>query len=218
FLNLWRTSRPEALIAIATFVGTLVAAPQLQWGVLAGFVLGLVHYLYQRAHPRLIEVSAHPDGTLRDRARFKLQRLAPDLIAVRMDASLNFVTAPLLERFVQERCRAEPQLRRVLLHCGPINAVDSTGLDVLNNMILDLHDRGIEVLFTAVKKQLEDAFRRDGLLHRLPKEAFYPTEGMAISALQQPKSGSRHQGPDDAAKCPAAPDTGDAPGPRPAQT
>src|SRR5690606_30174761 len=31
FFNLWRTSRPEAMIAIATFVGTLVAAPQLQW-------------------------------------------------------------------------------------------------------------------------------------------------------------------------------------------
>ncbi|MCK9512840.1 MAG: SulP family inorganic anion transporter [Pigmentiphaga sp.] len=241
FLNLWRTSRPEALIAIATFAGTLVAAPQLQWGVLAGFVLGLVHYLYQRAHPRLIEVSAHADGTLRDRARFKLPRLAPDLLVVRMDASLNFVTAPLLERFVQERCRAEPQLRRVLLHCGPINAVDSTGLDVLNNMILDLHDRGIEVLFTAVKKQLEDAFRRDGLLHRLPKEAFYPTEAMAIGALGKnasttpdagasamsekassrvdaPETGSPHRHRDAAAMSPDAPDTGDAPAPRPAQT
>src|SRR5690554_3172166 len=72
FLQLWRTSRTEALIAVATFAGTLIAAPQLQWGVLAGFVLALVHYLYQRAHPRLVELGPHPDGTLRDRARFGL--------------------------------------------------------------------------------------------------------------------------------------------------
>lgn len=217
FFQLWRTSRTEALIAIATFVGTLVAAPQLQWGVLAGFLLGLVHYLYQRAHPRLIEVSAHPDGTLRDRARFELPRLAPDLLAVRMDASLNFVTAPLLERFVQDRCRAEPQLRRVLLHCAPINDVDSTGLDVLNNMILDLKDRGITVLFTAVKKQIEDAFRRDGLLHRLPKTAFLGTEAQAISALQ-PQNAPPPLHPADAAADPGPADTAGGPAPRPPQT
>src|SRR5690606_29111149 len=108
FVDLWHTSRPEALIAIITFIATLVAAPQLQWGVLTGFVLALVHYLYQRAHPRMVELGPHPDGTLRDRARFDLQALSPDVLAVRMDASLNFVTAPLLERFILTPCHANP--------------------------------------------------------------------------------------------------------------
>lgn len=185
FVALWHTSRPEAGIAISTFVATLVAAPQLQWGVLTGFVLALVHYLYQRAHPRMIEVAAHPDGTLRDRLRFDLPRLAPELLAVRMDASLNFVTAPLLERFVLDRCEKDPSIRKVLLHCGPINDIDSTGLDTLNQLVSGLQDRGIHFCFTAVKKQLEDVFRRDGLLRRLPPDSVFPTEAAAISALQR---------------------------------
>lgn len=184
FLELWRSSRTEAMIAIATFAATLIAAPQLQWGVLAGFVLALVHFLYQRSHPRLIEVAAHPDGTLRDRKRFALPRLAPDLFAVRMDSSLNFVTAPLLERFVLDACEADPAIKRVLLHCGPINDIDTTGLDCLRHLFEGLQDRDITIYVTSIKKQLEDAMRRDGLFHRLPESAFFHTEAAAINALQ----------------------------------
>ncbi len=183
FLMLWRTSRPEAGIALATFAATLVAAPQLQWGVLTGFVLALVHYLYQRAHPRLIEVALHPDGTLRDRQRFGLARLAPDLYAVRMDASLNFVTAPLLERAILDTCQRDPAVRRVLLHGGPINDIDSTGLDMLRHLVSGLRDRGIQLGFVAVKKQVEDVLEHDGLLRLVGAEHFYRTESAAIAAL-----------------------------------
>lgn len=185
FLSLWYTSRAEAMIAAATFIATLVAAPQLQWGVLTGFVLALVHYLYQRAHPRMIEVAVHPDGTLRDRQRFNLPRLSPNLLAVRMDASLNFVTAPLLERFIMERCERDPSVQSILLHCGPINAIDSTGIDTLNHLIGGLQDRGVKVYFAALKKQVEDALQRDGLLRRLPEGSLFHTEAAAISSLQR---------------------------------
>lgn len=183
FINLWHTSRPEALIALITFVATLVAAPQLQWGVLTGFVLALVHYLYQRAHPRMVEVGPHADGTLRDRRRFDLPALAPGLFAVRMDASLNFVTAPLLERFIMTRCETDSSVQAVLLHCSPINDIDSTGLDTLNHLVAGLHDRGVRLYFCAVKKQIEDAFVRDRLLKRLPEGSLFRTEAEAISSL-----------------------------------
>lgn len=184
FLALWRNSRAEAVIAIATFMATLVAAPQLQWGVLAGFILALLHFLYQRSRPRLIEVAAHPDGTLRDRQRFALPRLAPDLFAVRMDSSLNFVTAPLLERFILDACEADPAIRRVLLNCSPINDIDTTGLDCLRHLFEGLQDRGIAIYVSSMKKQIEDALRRDGLLHKLPESALFHTEAAAISSLR----------------------------------
>lgn len=183
FLNLWQNSRPEAMVALITFVATLLSAPQLQWGVLTGFILALVHYLYQRAHPRLIEVAVHPDGTLRDRQRFKLPALAADIFAVRMDSSLNFVTAPLLERFIMDKCEKTPAVKGVLLHCGPINDIDTTGLDVLNHLVADLQDRGIRLYVTALKKQIEDALRRDGLLNRLPEGSLFHTEAAAIRSL-----------------------------------
>ncbi len=70
--RLWRVSRVESLIAIVTFGLTLATAPRMYWGVLAGLLMNLCHFLYQRLHPRIIEVGLHPDGSLRDRHLWSL--------------------------------------------------------------------------------------------------------------------------------------------------
>src|SRR5690606_5903565 len=67
FLKLWRVSRVEAGIASFTCFVTVLAAPHLYWGVLAGVVMALSHFLFMRMHPRIVEVGLHPDGSLRDR-------------------------------------------------------------------------------------------------------------------------------------------------------
>ncbi|PND66881.1 sodium-independent anion transporter, partial [Escherichia coli] len=87
-------------------------------------------------HPRIIEVALHADGTLRDRARFNLPPLTPDLLAVRMDSALNFLTAAALERFIVERQGADPRIRRVLLSASGINDIDASGVDVLEALAL----------------------------------------------------------------------------------
>lgn len=183
FVRLWRTSRAEALIAGATFVATLVSAPQLQWGVLVGFILSLTYFMYQRAHPRIIEVGVHQDGTLRDRERLSLPQMAPDLLAVRMDAALSFVTAAPLERFITSRCRKDASIRRVLLHAGPINSLDTTGVDTLAFLIGTLRDQGVQVYLSGVKKQVEDVMDAAGVTQLLPPDHLFRTEGEAIRVL-----------------------------------
>jgi len=184
FVQLWRASRAETFIALATVVATLIAAPQLQWGVLAGFVLSLGHYLYQRSHPRIIEVGAHDDGTLRDRQRLDLPPLAPGLLAVRMDEALNFVTASPLEHFILDRCRADPGIRQVLLHAGPINGIDSSGVETLAYLVGALRERGIALHLSGLKKQVEDVLTATQVLPLPAPGKVFATEGQAIAALR----------------------------------
>ncbi|MBN9476537.1 MAG: hypothetical protein ABS43_17595 [Bordetella sp. SCN 67-23] len=183
FVRLWATSRAEAIIAASTAVATLIAAPQLQWGILAGFILSLGYFLFQRSHPRIVEVAVHADGTLRDRQRFGLPPLAPDLLAVRMDAELSFVTANPLEHFVIERCRADPGIKRVLIYAGPINAIDVTGVDTLIYLIGTLRDQGVDLYLAGVKKQVEDVFDTAGVTAMLPPHHVFRTEREAIAEL-----------------------------------
>jgi SulP family sulfate permease len=88
FVQLYKIDRVEAATAVVTFVITLLSAPRLYWGVLAGVVMGLSHFLHTRLHPRIIEVGLHADGSLRDRHLWKLPPLANHLYALRMDACL----------------------------------------------------------------------------------------------------------------------------------
>ncbi|MDB5827685.1 MAG: sulfate transporter, partial [Variovorax sp.] len=102
FAVLWRVSRIEAGIAIATFALTIATAPSIYWGVLGGLLASLANYMYRHLHPRIIEVGLHGDGSLRDRHLWHLPPLAPTLYALRMDAELDFASASTLERAIAE--------------------------------------------------------------------------------------------------------------------
>ncbi len=164
FANLWRLHRVEAVIAGITFTATLVSAPRIYWGVLTGAVLGLVHFLHQRLHPRIIEVGLHPDGSLRDRHLWKLAPIAPHTFALRMDDALDFASASALERAVMEHLAAHPNVRHVCLFAQPINRIDATGVEVFSQLRKHLVARGITLHISGIKLPVEKMLQRAGEL------------------------------------------------------
>jgi sulfate permease, SulP family len=183
FRRCLRISRDDGAVAIVTFVVTLISMPRLHWGVFAGIGLTMASYLYRRTRPRIIEVGLHADGTLRDRSRFDLPPLAPDLMAVRMDDALNFLTAATLERFVMARCNAEPGIRRVLICAGSFNDIDASGIDALESLRVALAGLGVELYASAIKKQVWDVLDRAGLIDALPAGHIFNTDHEAVLAL-----------------------------------
>ena len=128
FIQLWRVSHVEATTAVVTLVITVAAAPALHWGVLSGMLMGLSYFLYQRLHPRIIEVGLHPDGSLRDRHLWHLEPIAPKVYALRMDAELDFASASDLLRTIADHITNHPDHRHVCLFAHPVNRIDATGV------------------------------------------------------------------------------------------
>lgn len=184
FRKLFRISRIDGVIAAVTFAITLFSIPRLHWGIVAGVGLTMAAFLYRRTAPRVIEVGQHPDGTLRDRARFDLPPIAPDLLAVRMDAALNFLTAVALEHFIIDQCRRGSHIKNVLLCCSGINDVDGTGIDCLERMHSNLKHEGVALHLSAVKIQVWDMLERADLVAMIGKERFFATDAAAIAAFQ----------------------------------
>ena len=60
-------------MAIVSFTSTLIFAPHLDKGVLAGAGLALGLYLYRTMQPRVALLARHADGTLRDAEVFGLK-------------------------------------------------------------------------------------------------------------------------------------------------
>ncbi|WP_407281055.1 SulP family inorganic anion transporter [Aromatoleum evansii] len=183
FARLWRISRDDGLVALVSFAATLASMPQLHWGVLAGFVTAMLCFLYRRAHPRIVELGLHADGTLRDRFVHGLPPLAPDVLAVRIDASLSYVTAPLLERFVLERVGTAAGVRTVLLCVSAANDLDATGVDMLRRMHRELARADVVLRLSAVKRQFRAVLDRAGLSAELGEAALLATDREAIMTL-----------------------------------
>jgi sulfate permease, SulP family len=182
-IKLWRISRVEATTALITFAVTLLTAPRIHWGVLAGVLLSLTHFLYQHLHPRIIEIGLHPDGSLRDRHLWKLPPLAPHLYALRMDDELDFASSSAFERAISEHLAAHPDVRHVCLFAQPINRIDVTGVQTLAQLINTLHERGIALHISGIKLPVETALRKAGVLNEHPLLRMYRVDADTLQAL-----------------------------------
>lgn len=194
FVKLWRVSRVEAGIAVVTFAITLLAAPRLYWGVLAGVVMSLSYFLYLRLNPRIIEVGLHPDGSLRDRNLWNLPPLAPSTYALRMDAELDFASANDFERNITQYLVAHPGTRHVMLIAHPINQIDATGVETFGTLIGQLAVQNITLHLVGLKLPVERSLKAAGLLAPMAMLKTYRTESEALVETDRLKAAQVPQG------------------------
>ena len=183
FRRAWRASRDDGIAAIVTFATTLLFAPNIQDGILSGIIVSLCLHLYRRMRPRVPVVSLHEDGTLRDAERFHLAPVHDAIGIVRLDASLNFVTAAALEDAVLKLERDKPRLKFILLTAGGINDLDATGAELLSKLSERLHQNGITLVLSAAKKQVQEVMQRTGLDAAFGSENIYATDRQAVEGL-----------------------------------
>lgn len=183
FVRLYRLSRVDGIIALLTFAITLMSVPYLHWGVFAGFFLSLMCYLYRRARPRVIEVGLHADGTLRDCSVHALAPLAPHVLAVRMDAAITYITAPVLERYVTDRAAGRQGLRDVLLCLSAANDIDATGVEMLRQLRANLHEQGVALHLSGIKKQVAEVLCKTTILDSFGSGRVFATDREATAML-----------------------------------
>ena len=180
----WLASRADAVAALLTFAATIAFAPNIQNGILAGIIVSLSMSLYQRMRPRAVEVSLHPDGTLRDAAHWHLPVLHPRIAALRFDDSLVFVNAAHFEDAVLRLERERPGVRFLLVAAGGINEIDASGVDVLSNLAAHLAEKGVTLALSGVKKQVREVCDRTGLTAMLGATNIYATDRLALDDLR----------------------------------
>ena len=178
----WLAHRHDGIAAIATFVATMIFAPHLDIGILAGAGLAIVLYLLRTMKPRVAILSRHPDGTLRD-ARLHDLPLSDYIIALRFDGQLYFANVPYFEDAVLEAVAAQPRARHVLIVGDGINQLDAAGEEVLRHLVQRLRDTSINVAFSGLKLQVLQVMRNTGLYEFIGEANMFRTEGQAIDAL-----------------------------------
>jgi anti-anti-sigma regulatory factor len=151
--------------------------------VFAGIVLSLGYFLYQRLHPRIIEVAPHPDGSLRDRHLWQLPAIAPEVLALRMDAELDFASAQSLERHITDQLAQRPDIRILYLAALPINRIDVTGVEMFVRLRRSLQKQGIALHIGGMKLPVEQILVRAGALVPGDDLVLYRTDAQALSSL-----------------------------------
>ena len=185
----WQANRHDGIVAITSFTLTLVFAPHLDKGVLAGAVLALILYLYRTMQPRVAVLARHTDGTLRDAETCQL-RTCDEIALIRFDGELYFANTSYFEDKIMERVALKSGLRYVIVVGDGINNVDASSEEMLAHLTERLRDTGIEVLFAGLKKQVTDVFARTGLYKEIGEARFFRTVEQALDHVWKQLGGN----------------------------
>ena len=157
FKHAWHFSRSDFTAVTLTLVITLMTG--VEAGVAAGIVVSILLHLYHTSKPHIAEIGLVPGtGHFRNIRHYQVE-LIPHSVSLRIDESLIFSNAAYLESYINDILRKRPDTENIILHCGAINTIDLSGLEMLealNKQLLTHHVKlHLSELKTPVKNLLE---------------------------------------------------------------
>ncbi len=193
FRHTWKASRPDGAVAVVTFVMTMLAAPHLDKGIVIGSALAIGLYLYRTMAPRVAILGRHHDGTLRDIKVNPNLATSMRVVAIRFDGSLYFANVAHFEEAVLGALADNRDARYLLVVGDAINYIDSSGEEMLHTLVARLHETGVELVFSGLKKQILDVMRATGLFSYVGEDNIFATEDQALAAISR-RLGEEAQG------------------------
>jgi SulP family sulfate permease len=133
----WDYSRPQALVAVATFVVTLGLAPRIDRAVLIGVGLAVAVHLWRELHVQV------PSWT------------EPGVLHLRPRGVLFFASAPPIEKTFGDLLAAHPDARRLVVHCDGLGRIDLTGALALRAVLAEARLAGVAVELVGVPPHAE---------------------------------------------------------------
>lgn len=170
----WRYNKPDALAHAATFVAVLAIGVEL--GIVVGVGLSLLLHLYRTSRPHMAVVGQVGDTEhFRNVERHKV-RTIDSLLIVRVDESLYFANTRYLEERVLKLLAERPAVVNLVLVCSAVNEIDTSALEMLEDLADRLHEAGTVLHLAEVKGPVMDRLKRtDFLDHLTPGRVFLST-------------------------------------------
>lgn len=171
-IRAWKAHKHDGIVAVITFVLTLLLAPHLELGILIGLGLSLGLYLYRTMQPRIAILSKHQDGTFRDARVYKLAT-CDEIGVIRIDGSLYFANSSYVEDKIREKVARKPRLKFLIIDAEGINQIDATAEEVICNSFNQLQEMGIELYFARMKRQALQTLQATGSYQQLGEQRFF---------------------------------------------
>ena len=166
----WTYSRADFFAVAVTMALTLAIG--VEAGVAGGVLLSLTLFIYKTSRPHIAEVGLVPGSEhFRNIKRHQVET-DPRVLTLRIDESLYFANARMMEDHIYARVADDTQLRHLILMFSAVNEVDMSALESLETINDRLKDMGIRLHLSEVKGPVMDRLRRCSFLDHLTGRVF----------------------------------------------
>ena len=181
----WHANKHDGIASIVTFVATVGLAPHLDQGILLGAGLAIGLYLYRTMSPRIAFLGRFSDGTLRDISVHTDLPVDEKVVAVRFDGSLYFANVSYFEEAILKAAADHKEAKFILVVSDGINQLDASGEEVLHHLVQRLHDNGVQLVFSGLKRQVLKVMIKTKLIEFIGKQNIHATADQALEAIYQ---------------------------------
>ena len=182
FIKLLRTNKHDGIVALTTFFFAVITKPD--YAIFIGIALSLLLFLWESMSPRIIMLTRDPRSEIFVNADTKKLPVCPQIIYLLPDFSIYFANAEFFRKAVLEKAELfKEHLKYILLDLEMVNKIDSTGVDEMRELVLELRKKGVEIYFANVKSPVADVFDRSGLSGIFEQDRWFVSKGDSITRL-----------------------------------
>jgi len=182
--RLFRMKKIDGWTLSITFAATLALGGKL--GILTGVVLSLLVFIFRSAYPHAAELGyLEEEDVFRNIRRFPEAKVYPEVLILRIDASLYFANMAFVDDWLRKCIVEKPETKWVVLDLSGVNDVDAVAVDALGEIVENYSEHGIRFLFAGMKGPVRDLVARAEWEEKYGEAFQYPSLQQALKSIRQ---------------------------------
>jgi sulfate permease, SulP family len=154
-IHLFRLKKADGWMFLVTFISSLTIG--LDQGLLIGMVFSLVLFIWKSAYPHTAELGyLENEGVFRNIKRYPQVKIYPEILILRVDASLYFANMKFLEDRIAKDLAGRPQIKEIIMDLSGVNDIDAVSIDALEKLMEAYGHQGIRFSFASMKGPVRD--------------------------------------------------------------
>ena len=146
---------------IVTFIATLTIS--IEMGILIGLAFSLLTLLGRSAYPKVVELGYIEDKDMyRNIAQYPEAKTNPEILIVRVDASLHFANVANLEDKLYNRISDNIKNKWIIIDFTGVNSIDAIAVTSLEEIMKKLENKDKELFIVNIKSHVMNTLKKAG--------------------------------------------------------
>lgn len=173
-IKAWKIEKHDWIIAIITFIVTLISAPHLDKWLIVWIFLSLRFYIYRSMHPPFTEVTMYKDWELRDADLYNLKK-SKDVWIYKFEWNIYFANCWYFAWKLMKFIKAKPWIKVVILDIWWVDEIDFSWMEMLEEIVENMHKSWLKVLISKVRSNPMTKFKRSWFINKIWVENIFST-------------------------------------------
>lgn len=183
--QLAKVDKRDLVMLVITVLFTFLVG--IQEGIITGIILSIASLTYNTSYPHIAELGlVKGTNLLRNVNRFEDVEVDDNILIIRIDAPLTFSNIKQFASKLVQFEKHKKELSFVLLNASAVDYVDSTALNMINEIAEDYTKRNIRFAISSLKGPVRDKFKQSDMFNKIGQENFFISD---IEALKEYKEG-----------------------------